>query len=171
MNGHGALVVTALFSALLIALVGFGTQSASRLEAAKIYEHQIAALESERNNLLLQIEEIQSAKTEELIKFNDAKIKDLTITAYSPTVRECGPDPHTTASMRTVRPGFVAVSRDLFEQGWKFGKKVYVKGHGIFEIADLMAKRHTKRLDIFIPNTEEAIRFGKKQTTVALLEG
>lgn len=50
-------------------------------------------------------------------------------------------------------------------------KKVYVKGHGIFEIADLMAKRHSKRLDIFIPNTEEAKRFGKKQTTVALLEG
>lgn len=171
MNGHGAFVVTALFSALIIALVGFGTHSAVKLETAKHYEPQIEALKDESLQLSHELENAQAAKTKEFIHLNDAKIKDLTITAYSPTTEECGEDPFTTASMRTVRPGFVAVSRDLFEQGWKFGKKVYVKGHGVFEIADLMGKRHTKRLDIFIPDTKEALRFGKKQLTVALLEG
>lgn len=171
MNGHGAFVVTALFSALVIALVGFGSHSAATLEAAKHYGQHIAALEDERRQLSQKVEQIQTIKSAEVVQFYDAKIKDLTITAYSPTPEECGDNPFTTASMRTVRPGFVAVSRDLFNQGWKFGKKVYVKGHGVFEIADLMGKQHTKRLDIFIPDTEKARRFGKKQLTVALLEG
>ena len=48
---------------------------------------------------------------------------------YSPTVRECGPDPTTTASMVKVRPGIIAVSRDLFDQGWVFGKKVFSTAH------------------------------------------
>ena len=60
---------------------------------------------------------------------------------------------------------------DLFDQGWVFGKKVYVKGHGVFEIADLMNKRHKERVDIFFPNADEARRFGIKQVKVALLAG
>jgi len=107
----------------------------------------------------------------QVAELQDIRIKELTLTAYSPTVDECGPDPFTTASMVKVRPGIVAVSRDLFDQGWVFGKKVYVKGHGVFEIADLMSKRYTKRMDIFVPDTNEAKRFGKKQVTVALLAG
>ncbi len=32
-----------------------------------------------------------------------------------------------------------------------------------------MSKKYSKRVDIFIPDTNEAKRFGKKQTIVALL--
>ena len=106
-----------------------------------------------------------------MAELKDIKIKELTLTAYSPTVKECGPNPTVTASMTKVRPGIVAVSRDLFDQGWVFGKKVYVKGHGVFEIADLMSRRHTERIDIFFPSTKDARRFGVQQATVALLEG
>ena len=71
--------------------------------------------------------------------------------------------------MVKVRPGIIAVSRDLFDQGWVFGKKVYIKGHGVYEIADLMSKRYTDRMDIFFPETKDARQFGIKQMTVALL--
>ena len=43
--------------------------------------------------------------------------------------------------MRKVRQGTIAVSRDLFDQGWVFGRKVRIEGLGIFEINDLMNKR------------------------------
>lgn len=158
MNGHGSFVVTSLFFVMLSALVGFASHSSARMEASKYYVARIEALSEERQQL-----------TRQLAELKDIKVQEVTLTAYSPTVEECGPDPLTTASQTKVRRGIVAVSRDLFDQGWVFGKKVYVKGHGVYEITDLMSKRHTQRMDIFFPNTEEAKRFGVKQVTVALL--
>jgi len=163
MNGHGSFVVTSLFFVLISTLVGFGTHSTAKMEASAYYGTRIEALNEERQELVRQVAELKDIEA--------VKIKEVTLTAYSPTVEECGPDPFTTASQVKVRRGIVAVSRDLFDQGWVFGKKVYVKGHGVYEIADLMSKRYTKRMDLFIPDTEEARRFGKKQVTVALLAG
>jgi len=160
MNGHGSFVVTSLFFVLLSTLVGFGAYNAARVEARERFLPRIEALDEERQDLARQVAELEKMR-----------IKEVTVTAYSPTVNQCDSNPQVTASMVKVRPGIVAVSRDLFDQGWVFGKKVYVKGHGIFEIADLMNKRHTQRLDIFFPDTEEARRFGIKQVQVALLAG
>lgn len=158
MNGHGAFVVTSLFFVMITTLVGFTAHNGARLDASEYYVARIETLNEERQQLTRQMAELK-----------DIKIKEVTLTAYSPTEEECGPNPQTTASMVKVRPGIIAVSRDLFDQGWIFGKKVYVKGHGVFEIADLMSKRYTKRMDIYLPDTEKAKRFGVKQVTVALL--
>lgn len=158
MHARSAFVITSLFFAMFSTLTGFTVNAVTRQEQTALYAPKIEAMAKERQELLQQISTI-----------NDQRVRDLTITAYSPTVAECGPNPTVTASMTKVRPGIVAVSHDLFAQGWVFGKKVYVQDHGIFEIADLMAKRHTQRMDIFFQNTDEARRFGIKQTTVALL--
>lgn len=158
MSSHGAFVVTSLFFAMLSGLVGFGAYHGTRMETSEYYDAQIAALDEERQELSRQVAELRNMW-----------VKEVTVTAYSPTVEECDADPFITASMARVRPGIVAVSRDLFEEGWVFGKKVYVKGHGIFEIADLMSKRYSQRMDIFFPDTNQARQFGKKQITVALL--
>ena len=95
--------------------------------------------------------------------------KELTVTAYTPSTDECDMDPNITASMQKVRPGTVAVSRDLFNQGWVFGKKIYIEGYGIFEITDLMNKRWIERIDIVMFSKKEAKKFGVKQRKVALL--
>ena len=158
MKNHGAFVVTSLFFTVVTALVGFAVHNGTRLQISAGYEARISALSEERQTLTRQVAELKSMW-----------VREVTVTAYSPTAEECGPDPLTTASMTKPRPGMVAVSRDLFDEGWVFGKKVYVKGHGVFEIADLMSKRYTERMDIFFPSTDQARRFGKKQVTVALL--
>ena len=94
-----------------------------------------------------------------------------TITAYTPSKDECGDDPKLTASMQKVKPGQVAVSRDLLEQGWSFGKRVYIENHGIFTIADLMHKRHINTVDILLFSKSDAKKFGiKHDTLVVLLE-
>ena len=97
-------------------------------------------------------------------------VKDLTITAYNPTEAQCDEDPMVAASMRTVKPGTVAVSRDLFDAGWVFGKKIRIEGLGIFEINDLMNSRFTNSIDVFMWDQDKAVRFGKRQKTVALLD-
>lgn len=76
-----------------------------------------------------------------------------------------------TASTKSVRPGIIAVSRDLFDEGYVFGRKVYVHGLGIYEIDDLMATRHKNRIDIFLGTEKEAIKFGIKTGKISLLGG
>lgn len=97
------------------------------------------------------------------------RAKEVTITAYTPTKEECDNDPLVTASMRKVRLGTVAVSRDLFAEGWVFGMKIYIWGHGIFEINDLMNARYLDRVDIFMWDKVKAKKFGKKVAKATLL--
>lgn len=97
-------------------------------------------------------------------------VQSLTVTAYNPTEAQCDEDPFTAASMRRVKPGTVAVSRDLFDQGWVFGKKIRIEGLGIFEINDLMNSRYSKCVDVFMTDEAEAVEFGKRKRKVALLD-
>lgn len=93
----------------------------------------------------------------------------VTVTAYNPVEEQTDSDPLIAASMRKVREGTVAVSRDLFDQGWVFGKKIRIEGLGIFEINDLMNKRYTKRVDVFMWDEGQARKFGKRKIKAALL--
>ena len=126
--------------------------------------------------LLKKVDELQgeytvlAAKTQELrTRLDDRSVERVSVSAYTPCKEECDADPHITASMQPVRAGTVAVSRDLFEKGWVFGKKVYLKGLGIYEISDLMHKRHAKKIDIFMWDKKDALSFGKRETTAALM--
>jgi 3D (Asp-Asp-Asp) domain-containing protein len=58
----------------------------------------------------------------------------------------------------------------LFQNGWVFGKKVYIEGLGIFTIADLMNKRWKKRIDVLMLDEKQAFKFGHQSKTVALLD-
>lgn len=97
------------------------------------------------------------------------EVLKVTVTAYNPVEEQCDEDPFIAASMRPVRAGTVAVSRDLFDQGWVFGKKIRIEGLGIFEINDLMNARFSRRIDVFMWDESEARRFGKRTSKAALL--
>lgn len=96
--------------------------------------------------------------------------QNVTVTAYSPRNEETDDSPYRTATNNLVRSGIVAVSRDLFDAGWVFGKQVYIKNYGVFTIDDLMHQRKTNQIDIFMHDTESALRFGRKQLDAYLLE-
>ncbi len=95
----------------------------------------------------------------------------VTITAYTSTVWQCDETPYVTASMHGVRNGVLAVSRDLIdEMGLYFGKRVFIPGHGIFEVRDLMNRRWTKRVDIWHEDIEVARHFGRQTGTLMWFE-
>ncbi|SKA97758.1 3D (Asp-Asp-Asp) domain-containing protein [Paucidesulfovibrio gracilis DSM 16080] len=98
------------------------------------------------------------------------RVKTVTVTAYNPHEDQCDADPLVAASMRKVRTGTIAVSRDLFDQGWVFGKKVRIEGLGIFEINDLMNKRFSRSVDVFMWDESQALSFGRRQARAALLD-
>jgi len=87
-----------------------------------------------------------------------------TITAYTDSPRENlgAGKPSGTAIGTRVRPGIVAVSRDLLRSGWQFGKKVYIEDLGVFIIEDTMAPRFSKRIDVAVSDMHHARRIGKR---------
>lgn len=127
-----------------------------------------------RLNLVQKTAEARKEFVEEARLLQKAKnmspVRTVTVTAYNPTTDQCDEDPLIAASMRKVRSGTVAVSRDLFDQGWVFGRKVRIEGYGIFEINDLMNKRFTQRIDIFMWEESQAREFGRKNIKAALLD-
>jgi 3D (Asp-Asp-Asp) domain-containing protein len=90
------------------------------------------------------------------------------VSAYTASKDECDSDPHIAASLEPPRPGTVAVSRDLFNMGWTFGKRVYLKGLGPYTINDVMNQRYEMRVDVFIDHKRAAKEFGVR-TTEAIL--
>jgi 3D (Asp-Asp-Asp) domain-containing protein len=95
---------------------------------------------------------------------------EVTVTAYSPREEETDSTPYETAFLMEVKPGTIAVSRDLFFEGWIPGKRVYIYQIGVFEISDLMAAEKSNHLDVFFYSTEQAREFGVKKSKAILLE-
>lgn len=98
----------------------------------------------------------------------------ITVTAYSSTVDQCDDTPFQTASMTTVRPGIIALSRDLIrrynpEAPFSYGDEVFVEGYGKFTVEDTMNKRYSRRADIWFPSRSEARHFGKKSLTISMV--
>ena len=97
-----------------------------------------------------------------------------TVTAYTPDPRENGGKGKKsgTAIGTRIRPGIVAVSRDLLHSGWNFGDKVHIEGLGVFTIEDTMHQRHRRTIDVAVPDRKEAAKIGKRRAiVVTLLEG
>lgn len=94
---------------------------------------------------------------------------DVTVTAYTSSVKECDGDPWVTASGYRLRRGdaVVAVSRDLEARGLKMGTWLYLalpQGGGWFRVEDRMHPRWRRRIDVWMGSSRrEALAFGKRR--------
>lgn len=149
-----------------------------RIETVRL-ESALAVTDKEKAELRLDMEKVrdESNLLRLVVLANLSKIADpipnkmLTVTAYTAVeLREYPEQQLLTASMTKPKEGVVAVSRDLFKQGWVFGKKVYIKNHGVFVITDLMGNSKSRSVDIYMNDQDRALQFGKKQIEVVLLD-
>lgn len=86
-------------------------------------------------------------------------ITHVTLTYYQPVKAQCDKQPLITADgskinlhhLKNNRIKWCAISRDLL---WLFpknkSKRVYIEGFGIYEVKDVMHKRHKHHIDILI---------------------
>jgi 3D (Asp-Asp-Asp) domain-containing protein len=88
----------------------------------------------------------------------------VSVTAY--TMKECYQNKGKTASGEQVRPGIVAVSRDLEKQGLKLGTKIKINGMGTFVVKDRTSRRNRSNIDIFMNSHAKAMRFGRQKYTL-----
>jgi len=142
-------------------------------------ESVLASNEHEKSEIRLEMEKVRDESTllRMVVLANLSKIADpipnkvLTVTAYTSVELQEYPEQQLlTASSEKPKEGAIAVSRDLFKQGWVFGKKVYIKNHGVFIITDLMGNSKIKSVDIYMNDQGRAMQFGKKQIEVVLLD-
>ncbi|MBU1041460.1 MAG: 3D domain-containing protein [Proteobacteria bacterium] len=154
-------ILPALAAALFFSLAALASQRGEMSELKRMsqseYRAEVAQLVVSDPEYLRRLEE--QSRPNALV----------TVTAYNADPAQTDSDPDIAASMRRVRPGTIAVSRDLFDRGWVFGRKVRLEGIGIYEINDLMASRHNHAIDIFIQNNSQALAFGKRRIKAALL--
>jgi 3D (Asp-Asp-Asp) domain-containing protein len=152
---------------IVIAMWGVMSRCFERLE----WQSEIIALQDEaiaKQKIIINEQSAVNSRLKELLASKYQK--DVTITAYTASARECDADPDHNAIMETPEPGTVAVSRDLYEAGWTFGKRVYVPGHGVLRIADLMNKRYQSRIDIFMGRIEDALQVEPRVVKASLIK-
>jgi len=156
-----AAILPALAAALFFSLAALASQRGELSEIKRLsqneYRAEVAHMLVSDPEYLRRLEE--SSRPNALV----------TVTAYNADTAQTDSDPDIAASLRRVKPGTIAVSRDLFDRGWVFGRKVRLEGLGIYEINDLMAARHNRAVDIFIHSNSQALAFGKRRIKAALL--
>ena len=81
-------------------------------------------------------------------------------TAYNAISAQTDSDPDVTACMSDPNVGSIAVSQDLYFKGWTCGKRVHIRGLGIFTIKDVMHQRKTNQIDIVKRTKRQALVFG-----------
>lgn len=92
----------------------------------------------------------------------------ITLTGYSSTPDQTDSTPFVTASNQRVRPGILALSRDLLrpynpEGPFRFGDEVEIVGVGTFRVEDTMNARWRRRGDVWFPSRNQALKFGIRQ--------
>lgn len=107
-----------------------------------------------------------------------AQVTHVTLTYYQPVKEQCNSDPLTTADgskinlehLRKNKIKWCAVSRDLlylFPKGKP--KRIFIEGFGIYQVRDVMNKRHRHRVDILI-HPKDSRRISIKNVKVRILQ-
>lgn len=111
-------------------------------------------------------------------KEHHGTITHVTITCYQPVKEQCDRNPLITSdgskiNLSKLKRGDIkwcAISRDLL---WLFPKnkpkRVYIEGHGLYEVRDVMNKRFNHRLDILIHPEDNNI-FKKENVKITILK-
>lgn len=126
---------------------------------------------SENSRLIVQLQQsvdildrrVNEALERAKYRMRTQRFIPVVVTAYNPVASQTDSTPEITASNKRVRPGMVALSRDLEEEfGFKFGDPVFIVGLGFFVFEDRMHKRWARRVDILMPSRRDAKKFGVK---------
>lgn len=95
-------------------------------------------------------------------------VKELlvSVTGYSSTVDQCDASPFITASGTLVHDGIIAAN--FLPLGTKIKIPGY-SGNKIFTVEDRMNKRYWQKIDIWFPDRESALEFGRQTLKIQIL--
>jgi 3D (Asp-Asp-Asp) domain-containing protein len=96
-------------------------------------------------------------------------------TAYTSRICETDSTPDITASNKRIRPGYIALSRDLLANytpgaPFRFGDRIELIGVGTFQVEDTMNARWRRRADIWVPSLETAWAWGHRTVLISKVD-
>jgi len=95
----------------------------------------------------------------------------VTATAYNSVPRQTRGNPSIAAWGDRLKPGMkaIAVSRDLLKLGLRHGTRVRIEGlSGEYVVLDKMARRWTRKIDIYMGNDVKAARrWGRRKVRIS----
>jgi len=95
----------------------------------------------------------------------------LTVTSYQALPEQTDSSPNWTSIGQHVHTMGAAVSQELLISGEVcYGDVVKVPGFGLKVINDVMNKRHSKRLDIFVENHAAEVNVGTRKLIVEVIK-
>lgn len=104
---------------------------------------------------------------EQKSKYPEKFYENVTVTAYTNARDETNKDEYTALMEKPVSGWTCAVSRDLMKY---LGMKVYIEGHGMRYVNDLMNKRYTNRIDVYVGTKQQARNIGKTKSKVIFID-
>lgn len=110
--------------------------------------------------------DVQSGQRDPDTEKSFVATRRVVITAYSSTPDQTDNDPFTMANGGRVHDGAIAANF------LPFGTKVRIPdlfGDKVFTVEDRMHERFGKRVDIWFPNRQDAIRFGLRSTIIEIV--
>jgi|GEM_PF-2854809 len=91
-------------------------------------------------------------------------------TAYNAEPGQTDSTPDICAWGDKIRPGIIAISRDLEKSGLTRGKEVHIEGIGNVVVMDRMHRRKRNQIDLYMENRKDAVEFGVKELTISWTE-
>ena len=91
-------------------------------------------------------------------------------TAYNAVPQQTDSTPEICAWGDRVRPGIIAISRDLEKSGLTRGKEVHIEGIGNVIVMDRMNRRKRNQIDLYMEKYEDAVEFGVKELSITWTE-
>ena len=155
--------------ALFVAFLGIGFPTLLSPHYAEASE-QVSSASSEEKTVALLVEAMKN-KTEAYGQLPLAKAGpgkrtvSVSVSAYSSEEGQCDSTPFITASNKHVRHGIVAANFLPFGTKIRFPD---LYGDEIFVVEDRMNARYDKNVDIWMEETAEAWKFGRKTTKIEI---
>jgi 3D (Asp-Asp-Asp) domain-containing protein len=91
-------------------------------------------------------------------------------TAYNAEPGQTDSTPDICAWGDKIRPGIIAISRDLEKSGLTRGKEVHIEGIGKVVVMDRMHYRKRNQIDLYMENYKDAVEFGVKELIISWTE-
>ena len=91
-------------------------------------------------------------------------------TAYNADPLQTDSTPDICAWGDKIRPGIIAISRDLEKSGLTRGKEVHIEGIGMVVVMDRMHHRKRNQIDLYMEKHKDAVEFGVKELTISWTE-
>lgn len=123
----------------------------------------------ERDSLAVEVKQLKELVEAIHVDSNKIVTYKIELSHYTASRDETDSTPNITATgSKPVVGRTLALSRDLFAH--LKGKKVYIRGMGVFTVEDTMNPRYSRRGDLLVASKSEAFKLGvKKDVKIVVL--